>query len=87
MELDTDSQDGFSMSGVPPRLSITSLTGNAVPHFNAQSGAGTVTGEHPYGEHPSRKLFVRNINSNVEESELKTLFEATSRQYHNKLNL
>ncbi|KAG6686074.1 hypothetical protein I3842_11G000900 [Carya illinoinensis] len=27
------------------------------------------------GEHPSRTLFVRNINSNVEESELKTFFE------------
>ncbi|KAL8038076.1 hypothetical protein ABFX02_11G080200 [Erythranthe guttata] len=32
-------------------------------------------GEHPFGEHPSRTLFVRNINSNVEDSELKTLFE------------
>ena len=31
--------------------------------------------EHPYGEHPSRTLFVRNINSNVEDSELKDLFE------------
>lgn len=27
------------------------------------------------GEHPSRTLFVRNINSNVEDSELKALFE------------
>jgi len=32
-------------------------------------------GEHPYGEHPSRTLFVRNINSNVEDVELKMLFE------------
>ncbi|EPS73221.1 hypothetical protein M569_01535, partial [Genlisea aurea] len=32
-------------------------------------------GEHPRGEHPSRTLFVRNINSNVEDSELTTLFE------------
>lgn len=36
---------------------------------------GSVVGEHPYGEHPSRTLFVRNINSNVEDSELKVLFE------------
>ncbi|KAH7516812.1 hypothetical protein FEM48_Zijuj10G0174400 [Ziziphus jujuba var. spinosa] len=36
---------------------------------------GSVVGEHPYGEHPSRTLFVRNINSNVEDSELRTLFE------------
>ncbi|KAL3655905.1 hypothetical protein CASFOL_000301 [Castilleja foliolosa] len=32
-------------------------------------------GEHPFGEHPSRTLFVRNINSTVEDSELQTLFE------------
>ncbi|CAD6244401.1 unnamed protein product [Miscanthus lutarioriparius] len=36
---------------------------------------GTMNGEHPYGEHPSRTLFVRNINSNVEDSELRLLFE------------
>ncbi|KAF8378071.1 hypothetical protein HHK36_029406 [Tetracentron sinense] len=36
---------------------------------------GSIAGEHPYGEHPSRTLFVRNINSNVEDSELKVLFE------------
>ncbi|CAN4123376.1 unnamed protein product [Withania somnifera] len=29
----------------------------------------------PFGENPSRTLFVRNINSNVEDSELQTLFE------------
>lgn len=31
--------------------------------------------EHPFGEHPSRTLFVRNINSNVEDHELRVLFE------------
>ncbi|XVE66093.1 hypothetical protein DITRI_Ditri08aG0053100 [Diplodiscus trichospermus] len=36
---------------------------------------GLVAGEHPCGEQPSRTLFVRNINSNVEDSELKALFE------------
>ncbi|KAF6156722.1 hypothetical protein GIB67_010994 [Kingdonia uniflora] len=35
----------------------------------------SMVGEHPYGEHPSRTLFVRNINSNIEDSELKVLFE------------
>ncbi|KAJ7298833.1 hypothetical protein O6H91_18G069500 [Diphasiastrum complanatum] len=39
------------------------------------SGPTSVAGEHPYGEHPSRTLFVRNINSNVEDSELRNLFE------------
>ncbi|XP_050376087.1 protein MEI2-like 1 isoform X2 [Argentina anserina] len=36
---------------------------------------GSLVGEHPYGEHPSRTLFVRNFNSNVEDLELKDLFE------------
>ncbi|GBG61886.1 hypothetical protein CBR_g23837 [Chara braunii] len=40
------------------------------------SASSSVVGEHPYGEHPSRTLFVRNINSNVEDSELRALFEA-----------
>ena len=35
----------------------------------------SITGEHPYGERPSRTLFVRNINSNVEDSELQALFK------------
>ncbi|KAL6011779.1 hypothetical protein ACLOJK_002244 [Asimina triloba] len=44
---------------------------------NAQQGGANspFAGEHPYGEHPSRTLFVRNINSNVEDSELRMLFE------------
>ncbi|KAJ4720316.1 Protein MEI2-like [Melia azedarach] len=36
---------------------------------------GAIAGEHPQGEYLSRTLFVRNINSNVEDSELKALFE------------
>lgn len=43
---------------------------------NSQGGSnGSLASEHPYGEHPSRTLFVRNINSNVEDSELRDLFE------------
>ncbi|XP_058092930.1 protein MEI2-like 4 isoform X2 [Magnolia sinica] len=44
---------------------------------NGQQGGpnSAFAGEHPYGEHPSRTLFVRNINSNVEDSELRILFE------------
>jgi RNA recognition motif-containing protein len=49
---------------------------------SSSNGPGSVVGEHPYGEHPSRTLFVRNINSNVEDSELRTLFEVfISRSY------
>ncbi|KAI9079639.1 hypothetical protein K1719_038260 [Acacia pycnantha] len=36
---------------------------------------GGFKGKLPFGEQPSRTLFVRNINSNVEDSELKALFE------------
>ncbi|XP_042501917.1 protein MEI2-like 4 isoform X2 [Macadamia integrifolia] len=45
--------------------------------LNGQLGDSnnSIAGEHPYGERPSRTLFVRNINSNVEDSELKALFE------------
>ena len=46
-------------------------------HFGLSNGVGIVSGEHPLGEHPSRTLFVRNINSNVEDSELRSLFEVT----------
>ncbi|KAL2342826.1 hypothetical protein Fmac_004111 [Flemingia macrophylla] len=36
---------------------------------------GGSKGKLPFGEQPSRTLFVRNINSSVEDSELKALFE------------
>ncbi|XP_048133622.1 protein MEI2-like 5 [Rhodamnia argentea] len=41
------------------------------------NGVGTakVAGGHTYGEKPSRILFVRNINSNDEHSDLRTIFE------------
>jgi len=35
----------------------------------------SIAGEKPYGEHPSRTLFVRNIDSDVKDSVLKALFE------------
>ncbi|KAG8649502.1 protein MEI2-like 4 isoform X3 [Manihot esculenta] len=44
---------------------------------NGQPGLsnGSKAGQHPHGEHPSRTLFVRNLDSNVEDSELRALFE------------
>lgn len=45
---------------------------------NGLLGAASVGGEHPFGEHPSRTLFMRNINSNVEDSELRSLFEVSN---------
>ncbi|KAK7281401.1 hypothetical protein RIF29_09362 [Crotalaria pallida] len=74
MELETDLQDNLSV-GMSKLSFSDSTTGNGLPHYSFPNGAGAVAGEHPFGEHPSRTLFVRNINSNVEDSELKALFE------------
>ncbi|PWA87530.1 protein MEI2-like 2 [Artemisia annua] len=73
MELESDMENlNLSIS----KVSLgDGVAGNGVAHYNMANGVGTVAGEHPYGEHPSRTLFVRNINSNVEDSELRTLFE------------
>ena len=73
MELDFDSQEG--LNGNIHRSILDNLAGNGNVTYGISNGLGTVPGEHPYGEHPSRTLFVRNINSNVEESELHELFE------------
>lgn len=78
---DTDELDLFSSVGGMD-LEDDGLSGGHNSEFpggvsNGLPGAcnGSVVGEHPYGEHPSRTLFVRNINSNVEDSDLRTLFE------------
>lgn len=39
------------------------------------AGASNGSGEHPNGEHPSRTLFVRNINSSIDDDELRGMFE------------
>ncbi|PKI69104.1 hypothetical protein CRG98_010573 [Punica granatum] len=71
IELEMDPQENLAQN-----ISKMSLSGNSsVPQYGFSNGTGTVSGEHPYGEHPSRTLFVRNINSNVEDSELRSLFE------------
>ncbi|KAH3745212.1 Meiosis protein mei2 [Pelomyxa schiedti] len=47
------------------------------PHYSTSAPSSTeytAFGEHPFGEHPSHTLFVRNINSNVDDEELQELF-------------
>lgn len=58
-------------------LSVGQKNSESPGLFNNLPGMhnGAMAGEHPLGEHPSRTLFVRNINSNVEDSELEALFE------------
>lgn len=74
LELESDGPDNLSR-GVSRIGLAESLGGNGVAQYSLSNGVGVVAGEHPYGEHPSRTLFVRNINSNVEDSELRTMFE------------
>lgn len=45
---------------------------------NTGDGNSSMNGGHRRGEHPCRALFVRNISSNVEDSELRALFEVCS---------
>ncbi|XP_051125716.1 protein MEI2-like 2 [Andrographis paniculata] len=73
MEIELDQEN--LVNGVS-RLGLSDGIGSgSISHYGFVNGAGAISGEHPYGEHPSRTLFVRNINSNVEDSELRSLFE------------
>ena len=71
LEMDGESQESFGMY----MSRLDGFYGLANFHSPSPTGPGSVVGEHPYGEHPSRTLFVRNINSNVEDAELRSLFE------------
>lgn len=75
LEMEGETQEGFGMY-INNSRGLDAFYGGG-PGFQGPSsnGPGSVIGEHPYGEHPSRTLFVRNINSNVEDSELRALFE------------
>ncbi|EPS61925.1 hypothetical protein M569_12868 [Genlisea aurea] len=76
MEIELENHEFPAGGGISGFISSDGIGGGAVSHFGFVNGvSGTVSGEHPLGEHPSRTLFVRNINSNVEDSELKSLFE------------
>ena len=73
-EMDFEPQESLNIS--MSKIGISDgIASNGIGQYAIPNGVGTVAGEHPYGEHPSRTLFVRNINSNVEDSELRTLFE------------
>lgn len=76
LELESDAYENLNF-GIS-RVSLADpVVSNGAAHVGFSNGGATVTGEHPLGEHPSRTLFVRNINSNVEDSELRSLFEVS----------
>lgn len=74
LEIESETQENL-VNGISRLDMSDNISGNNIPVYGFANGVGAVSGEHPYGEHPSRTLFVRNINSNVEDSELKALFE------------
>ncbi|XVF14496.1 hypothetical protein REPUB_Repub09cG0065200 [Reevesia pubescens] len=74
MELDFEPQESLNI-GISNMNLSDGVPANGIGPYPLPNGVGTVAGEHPYGEHPSRTLFVRNINSNIEDSELRLLFE------------
>lgn len=73
LELELESESDNLNIGMPKVSLGDGMVTNGMTQYT--NVVGTVAGEHPYGEHPSRTLFVRNINSNVEDSELRMLFE------------
>jgi RNA recognition motif-containing protein len=74
-----------NMFGMDPLMDSIEALSNAISPRSSPDQDATILqgaigdsgsyGEHPLGEHPSRTLFVRNINSNVEDDELRALFE------------
>jgi len=69
---------GLKAAPPPPPPSAPKAPLPPPPPPQQQPGAAGLAGagEHPLGEHPSRTLFVRNINWSVEEVELRQLFES-----------
>ncbi|KAL5716422.1 hypothetical protein ACHQM5_018116 [Ranunculus cassubicifolius] len=74
LEMDFDSRESLTSAMSKASLSDGAV-GNGSNESGLPNGVAAGAGEHPFGEHPSRTLFVRNINSNIEDSELRTLFE------------
>lgn len=73
LELENVTQENLR-AGVSNLSLSNGDAGNGGPHLDLGNGVGTLPGEHPLGEHPSRTLFIRNINSSVEDDEIRSLF-------------
>ncbi|KAL8468393.1 hypothetical protein ACS0TY_031562 [Phlomoides rotata] len=74
LELEPDTQENLRFGVSNLSLSNRNV-GNGGARLDLNNGVGTFAGVHPLGEHPSRTLFVRNINSSVEDAEIRSLFE------------
>ncbi|KZV27199.1 hypothetical protein F511_04652, partial [Dorcoceras hygrometricum] len=74
IEIESDNQENLANT-VLRLCSSNGTSGSTNVRYGCTNAVRTFSGEHPSGEHPSRTLFVRNINSHVDDSELKSLFE------------
>ncbi|KAI8544098.1 hypothetical protein RHMOL_Rhmol08G0269200 [Rhododendron molle] len=79
---DAEDFDLFSsVGGMELELDGMSCAGQTDSNFTSEvsdgwgSSNGSLSGTHPFGETPSRTLLVRNLSSQVEDSELMVLFK------------
>lgn len=79
---DAEDFDLFSsVGGMELELDGMSCAGQTDSNFTSEvsngwgSSNGSLSGTHPYGQTPSRTLLVRNLSSQVEDSELMVLFK------------
>lgn len=76
---DGEEQDLFSSVG---GMDLGESKNSAKQMYFMSSSNGSVAREHPLGHIPSRTLLVRNIDSNAEDSEFRTLLEVVSAQFN-----
>nr|GEU66224.1 60S ribosomal protein L17-2-like [Tanacetum cinerariifolium] len=70
-KLDQSIKDGFSLEDETENMLLEEKN-------DLFAGLGLVVNKQPYGKHPSRTLYVGNININTEDIELISLFEILS---------
>ncbi|CAH8364224.1 unnamed protein product [Eruca vesicaria subsp. sativa] len=70
-----DDLDDFDLFSSVGGMELDGDVFSSVGHRNGQRGSNNSAGEHRRGEIPSRTILAGNISSNVEDYELKVLFE------------
>ncbi|CAA7035116.1 unnamed protein product [Microthlaspi erraticum] len=70
-----DDLDDFDLFSSVGGMELEGDVFSSANHINGERGGNNSAGEHHRGEIPSRTLLARNISSNIEDYELKVLFE------------
>lgn len=73
-----DDLDDFDLFSSVGGMELDGDVFSSVGHRNGERGGNNSFGEHHRGEIPSRTILAGNISSNVEDYELKVLFEVPS---------